>query len=249
MRIAIIGHGKMGKEIERLAAGMGVTSFVIFNRQNPLSDDRADLFDVAIDFSLPFAVVSNVEWLAQRGKQVVVGTTGWNEQLNTIKSIVTKYQTGLIHSPNFSIGVYLFSQIVRDAAKKFHLFDEYDIAVHETHHRNKADAPSGTALRIGEVILDEWEKKKSLYTESLHGKIPPDALQITALRVGEAVGEHTVQIDSAADTIELRHTARNRSGFAIGALRAAQWITNKQGVFTMDDMMNDLLGTNTNTKH
>jgi 4-hydroxy-tetrahydrodipicolinate reductase len=246
MRIAIIGHGKMGREIERLAAGTGVTSFVVFDRQNPLSDDRADLFDVAIDFSLPYAVVPNVEWLAERKKQIVIGTTGWGEHADAIKSIVAKSRIGLIHSPNFSIGVYLFSQLVREAAKEFNLFDEYDIAVNEAHHRNKADAPSGTALRIGEIILDEWKRKKSLYAEALHGKIPPDALQIAAVRVGEVIGEHTVLIDSAADTIELRHTARNRSGFAIGALRAAHWIAGKQGMFTMDDMMNDLLGRNTN---
>ncbi|HET7153167.1 MAG TPA: dihydrodipicolinate reductase C-terminal domain-containing protein, partial [Candidatus Kapabacteria bacterium] len=120
------------------------------------------------------------------------------------------------------------------------------VAVHEAHHKHKADAPSGTALRIGEVILEEWKTKKALYTKELSGKIPPDALQITATRVGEVVGEHTVSMDSAADTIELRHTARNRSGFALGALRAAQWVLGKQGVFTMDDMMNDLLQSNTN---
>ncbi len=241
MRIAIVGYGKMGHEIERQASAMGVQSAEIFDVEMPLTDLRKDTFDVAIEFTAPESVRPNIEWLARHGKDVVVGTTGWQKHYDVIKALVTRHNIGLIHSPNYSIGVYLFLRLVRAAAQAYQAFPEYDIAVHETHHNQKADAPSGTAIRIGETILSEWMSKTSLFTGALSGKIAPEALQITSSRLGVVAGEHSVAIDSLSDAIELKHTAKNRAGFAIGALRAAEWISGKKGIYSMDDMMADIL--------
>jgi 4-hydroxy-tetrahydrodipicolinate reductase len=241
MRLAIVGYGKMGRELERLAPAFGVRSIEIFDIDTPLADNRADSFDVAIDFTTPEAAVQNIKWLARHGKQIVVGTTGWYAQKDDVQKIVAQQGIGLVYSPNFTIGVYLFLRIVRAAAQEYQAFPEFDIAVRETHHAQKVDAPSGTALRIGETILNEWHRKRQVFTGALSGKLPADALQISSARLGTVAGEHTVTIDSASDSIALTHTAKNRSGFATGALRAAAWIQGKKGLFTMDDMMNDLM--------
>jgi len=251
MRVAIIGYGKMGREIERLAGTANVSSVEkieiseIFDVSapiaKPLTDADMSTFDVAIDFSAPAAVVENSRLLARNKKQIVVGTTGWYQHLSDVTKIIADAGVGLMYSPNYSVGVYLFTRLVRVAAREFQLFDEFDVAIRETHHRHKADAPSGTALRLGEVVLEQWKGKKSLFTGALQGAIPPDALQIISARVGEVAGEHAVTIDSASDAIEMKHTAKNRSGFALGALRAAQWLQGKKGMFTMDDFMADMM--------
>lgn len=239
-RIALVGYGKMGREIERLAPSAGAEITATFDIDRPLASAPADVaaaFDVAIEFSTPGTVIDNIRWLAAHGKHIVVGTTGWTDQLPEVKTFVEKAGVGLIYSSNFSIGMFLFNRLVGDAARAFQSFPEYDIAIAETHHRAKLDAPSGTALTLASTVLNEWKSKKGILpAPPAHGSAG-DALIVSSSRVGAVVGEHTVRIDSAADTITLTHAAHSRAGFASGALRAAAWIAGRTGVFSMEDFM------------
>lgn len=241
--IALVGYGKMGHEIERLAHQSDVEIVARYDIDKPLRTSAAAPFDTAIEFSTPATVVENISWLAQHNKQIVVGTTGWYDRLPQVRMIVEKAGVGLIYSSNFSIGMYLFARLVADAARAFHQFPEYDIALHEIHHRGKLDAPSGTALTLGETILRAWPGKTTIETDASGEGIAREALHVSSLRVGSNVGEHSVRIDSAADSITLTHQAHSRAGFAAGALRAVEWIAGKNGVFSMDDMMTDIVKT------
>jgi 4-hydroxy-tetrahydrodipicolinate reductase len=173
-------------------------------------------------------------------KPIVVGTTGWQDQLSKIEALVSKNRTGLIYASNFSIGVNVFFQIVRVAAQLMDRFSDYDAFIHEIHHKNKIDSPSGTALTMGQIVLKILQRKKELLNETSHGKIRPEQLHISSSRSGDVVGTHILSFDSVADSIELKHTAKNRSGLALGTLLAAEWIIGKKGLFTMDDIFQDL---------
>lgn len=243
LKIALIGFGSMGKEIKRLADNspeqFNVTE--IFEIDNKISLNGKYGFDVAIDFSHPNQVIDNLKILAALGKNCVIGTTGWYDRLNDAKEIVEKAKIGVVYGSNFSIGVQLFLKLIEMSSKSLNQFEEYDIFVHEIHHKNKIDSPSGTALSIGKVILENLERKKEIFTETSHTKISPEQLHISSTRGGEVPGKHTVYIDSLADTIEISHSARNRSGFAFGALKAATWINGKKGFFEFSNVFNYLL--------
>ncbi|MCX7737263.1 MAG: 4-hydroxy-tetrahydrodipicolinate reductase [Candidatus Kapabacteria bacterium] len=243
VKIALIGFGSMGKEIKRLADNspeqFNVTE--IFEIDKKISSDGKYDFDVAIDFTHPNQVIENLKTLAALGKNCVIGTTGWYDSLNDAKEIVEKANIGVVYGSNFSIGVQLFLKIIELSSKSLNQFEEYDIFVHEIHHKNKIDSPSGTALSIGKVIIDNLERKKEIFTETSHTKISPEQLHISSTRGGEVPGKHTVYIDSLADTIEISHSARNRSGFAFGALKAASWIKGKKGFFDFSNVFNSLL--------
>ncbi len=243
MNIALIGYGKMGKEVEQAAGIRQATIKKIFPTDREIiSINKHTLHgvDVCIDFSSPSATLDIVQRVAEAGVNLVIGTTGWYDQIDDVTTIVRKAKIGLLYSPNFSLGMNLFMRIVGDAAKAVQPFDAYDVAVHETHHREKKDSPSGTALSLGRILLSHLERKKQLMTETSHDLIPAEALHITSLRVGQVVGTHTVVFDSAADSIELIHRAKNRSGFALGALVAAEWLVGKKGMFTMDNVLESL---------
>ncbi len=237
MNIALIGYGKMGKEIESLAPSKNLLVVKKFDRQNSLAIEKLQSIDVAIDFSSPSCVKKNIELCAGAGIAMVVGTTGWQSELDDVKRIVMKSGIGFIYASNFSIGVNLFFKIVQNATKMVDAFDHYDVSLHEIHHRQKLDSPSGTAITLGEKIIEKWSRKKRI-SEPRENPIPKDVLQITSARVGSVPGTHAVTFDSAEDSIELIHTARNRRGFALGALLAAEWIRDKKGVFTMEDVLN-----------
>lgn len=245
MRIALIGYGKMGKEIERIAVERKITVLKVFtgkNNRSGIGITKQSLrgIDVCIDFSSPSAVLSNIEAVAAAGKRLVIGTTGWYDQAGKAKRIILKHKTGLIYSPNFSPGMYLFSEIVRAAAEQIGKFDFYDAAIHEMHHRGKIDSPSGTALMLGEVLLQHLRSKKELLHGTQKVAIKNNQLLISSTRVGRVAGVHSILFDSEADTIELTHTAKNRAGFALGALLAAEWIKDKKGFYTMNDIMASL---------
>jgi 4-hydroxy-tetrahydrodipicolinate reductase len=146
----------------------------------------------------------------------------------------------VLYSPNFSLGMNIFSHVLRSALLDLDKFNLYDVAVREMHHTAKADSPSGTALALGEIILQHVRSKKEIVSNSLHKKIQPSQLHISATRVGNIVGNHSVIFDSDADTIELTHSAKNRSGFALGALLAAEWLKGKKGLYTMNDVITSL---------
>jgi 4-hydroxy-tetrahydrodipicolinate reductase len=246
MNIALIGYGKMGKEIEALAPRQGlsvVAKFDIDNNRNGsgLNAETLKGVDVCIDFSVPSEVLTNLRRVAECNKNLVIGTTGWHDRLEEARQIVDKERIGLVYAANFSIGVNLFLGLVEEAGKKFARFEEYDVSIQEIHHKDKLDSPSGTALEIGKTLLRTSKQKKELLAGNPRGKIRPEQLQIASTRTGSVTGVHTVVFDSLADTIELKHTAKNRSGFALGALLAAKWINGKQGCHTMQDVLKDML--------
>ncbi len=236
MKIALIGYGKMGREVESVATEAGDEIVARFDIDNPptsgkLSEAGAD---VAIEFSTPASVLANMKAAADAGIDIVVGATGWYDRLDEVRGWFDR--SALLYAQNFSIGVNVFYRIVRQAARTMNGLPGYDVWIEELHHREKVDSPSGTAFRLGQILLEELERKKTTVEGSPEGKIPPGALQIASLRAGHAAGVHTVGFDSKADYIELKHVARSRRGFAEGAVAAARWVRGRQGVFTMDDV-------------
>lgn len=246
MNVALIGYGKMGKEVESLAPAQGVqvvARFDIENNRNGsgLTSESLKDVQVCIDFSVPAEVLTNIQRVADCRKNLVVGTTGWYDKLEQAKRIVQENGVGLVYAANFSIGVNLFLKLIEDAAKKFSRFQEYDVSVQEIHHKDKLDSPSGTALEIGRTLLRVFPRKKELLTKNAEGKIKPEQLHLSSTRAGSFTGVHTVLFDSPADTIELKHTAKSRAGFALGALLAARWINGKRGFYSIEDVLKDVV--------
>lgn len=248
MNIAIIGYGKMGREIERVAKskGINVVSVIDTNDSNAgykeINGESMQDVDVCIDFTAPNAVLGNIEKASRYKKNIVVGTTGWNDKIGKVRNIVSKNKIGLVYASNFSIGVNLFYRMVEDAARLIDKIEDYDIYGCELHHSNKIDSPSGTARTIGEILIKNIRRKSRLAFDRINGKIGKNELHFASIRAGSIPGTHIVGFDSSADTIELKHEARNREGFALGAIMAAKWINGKKGLHTIDDMMNDMMG-------
>jgi 4-hydroxy-tetrahydrodipicolinate reductase len=245
VNIALIGYGRMGQTVHALAEqkGIAVTAIVDPNVPECLPEIEADALreaDVCIDFTEPDAVVENVHKLASLGKNAVVATTGWYDRMDEVQQSVAEHEIGLIWSGNFSIGVHAFFRIVAYAAQRFNQLPDYDVMAHEFHHRHKADSPSGTARMLGDLLLAALDRKETLVTEELKRKITPEELHFSSTRGGSVPGTHLVLFDSSVDTIELRHTARGREGFAVGALTAAEFIHGKTGFYSVEDLMADL---------
>ena len=218
--LAIVGYGKMGRLIDQLAPeyGFNVTARLDVNdTEAPL-----DGIDAAIEFSVPEAVVENVRRLSQRRIPVVVGTTGWLQHLDEVKTIVEENHSALVWSPNFSVGVNVFTKLVSEAARLLADTPEYGAWAWEIHHSTKKDAPSGTLLKLVETM------RQSGFTRPI---------DVGSSRAGAHPGTHEIGFDSAADTITLRHAARSREGFARGALKAAQWIRGREGFFSFSDVL------------
>ncbi|HLD87638.1 MAG TPA: 4-hydroxy-tetrahydrodipicolinate reductase [Candidatus Nanoarchaeia archaeon] len=247
MKIALIGYGKLGREIEVCAKQRGHTLVRIDPNAKDadyleVSSESLKGADIAIEGSHPSAVMDNIAKTAALGVNLVVCTTGWYERMEEVSQLIAKNGTGLIWSGNFSLGVNFFMRIVEGAAALIDQVDGYDISIHEFHHAKKADSPSGTALMLGNAILKQMTRKESIVTERLDRPINPNELHISSTRCGSIPGIHKVTIDSAADTIELTHTARTRQGFALGAVLGAEFIAGKKGVYTIDDLMNEVVG-------
>ena len=224
MKIALIGYGKMGKLLEQLAPGQVRLKLDEFNNAafEGITPKNFQDIDVAIDFSIPGAAVENIERISALGVNIVVGTTGWFEQLDRVRSVIEKNGTGLVWSPNFSIGVNAFFRIISEAARLMANESAYEAWAYEIHHSAKKDAPSGTLLKLVE------EMKKAGYSRRI---------DVSSNRAGAHPGTHEIGFDSAADTITLRHVARSREGFAQGALRAAQWLVGKKGFYEFGDIV------------
>ncbi|MCE2504211.1 MAG: 4-hydroxy-tetrahydrodipicolinate reductase [Chlorobi bacterium] len=247
LRVALIGaSGRMGREIEGLAAGQGVEILLRYDAQNPPPGRLTDVsIDVAIDFTLPDVVLGNIERVLDWGVPMVVGTTGWLDALPDVKQLIEATGGRLIWASNFSVGVQTFFRIVHRAAELINEIPGYDVALHEEHHIRKADSPSGTARSLAEILLSQIDRKRQTLVETLHDRIDPAALHVTSRRVGATPGTHIITIDSEADTIELAHRARNRSGFALGALVAARWIVQAEpGLYCFDEVFEDILKRN-----
>ena len=226
-RLAIVGYGKMGRLIEQFAPEYGFAVALKldeFNNANfeGLTADNFRGVDAAIDFSIPSVVRRNAEGIAALGVNLVIGTTGWLDQVDAVKAAVERHGIGAVWSPNYSIGVNAFLRVVAEAAKLLANEREYGAWAWEIHHSTKKDAPSGTLLKLVEQM------KRAGYTR------PIDA---ASSRAGAHPGTHEIGFDSAADTIVLRHTARSREGFARGALKAAQWVVGKKGFYEFSEIV------------
>ena len=248
VNVAIVGYGKMGKLIEQLSKdnGLEVVSIIDPNEEKAqfkeINKESMHDVDVCIDFTHPDEALKNTEKAASLGKNIVMATTGWYEDMEKMKEIVENSKVGMIWSGNFSVGVNMFFRMVRAAAKIVDKIDNYDVFSYEMHHNKKADSPSGTAEMLGKILLDESKTKSKLVYDKLDRKIKPEELHLASVRGGSIPGTHVVGFDSTADTIELKHTARNREGFAMGAILAAKWIKDKKGFFCIDDMMKSIIG-------
>ena len=220
-RLAIVGYGKMGRLVEQFAAeygfdvGLKLDEFNNANFEGVTAENFRGI-DVAVDFSIPPAVLPNVERIAALGVSIVIGTTGWQEHIEAVHAAVERHGIGLVWSPNFSIGVNAFFRVVAEAARLLAGEEDYGAWAWEIHHSTKKDAPSGTLLKLVE------EMKKAGYTRPI---------DVSSNRAGKHPGTHEIGFDSGADTITLRHTARNREGFARGALKAAQRVVGQKGFF------------------
>jgi 4-hydroxy-tetrahydrodipicolinate reductase len=254
MKIAIIGYGKMGKMIEQVALAHGHTIAAIIDpfaantpsgiyAKKTIADANFDSVDAAIEFTLPTTAADNIIALAQKKIPVVTGTTGWFERLNEVTRAVNDAECSLLWATNFSIGVNLFYRIAWHAAELANKFTEYDVGGFEAHHNKKLDSPSGTAKTLAEGVLSRIDRKDKIIWETMNRKPHENELHFPSLRLGSVPGTHSLFFDSAADTIEITHTARSREGFASGAVRAAEWLTAKtrKGVFTIDDMFKEIL--------
>jgi 4-hydroxy-tetrahydrodipicolinate reductase len=240
IKIALVGYGKMGKEIESIIDSKELKLIGKYDIDNTIQNHMKEIPDVAIEFSTPVSMMQNLEYLASRKVNIVCGTTGWYDDLYKVERIVEKEGIGFIYTSNFSIGVNIFFQIIKEASKILNRFENYDIAVEETHHNQKIDKPSGTALKIADIIIESIRRKSKILHSDLKGKISPEFLSVTSTRVGNVIGTHEVIIDSQSDTIRLEHNAKSRRGFAEGALLAAKFVNGKKGVFKFEDILNNL---------
>jgi 4-hydroxy-tetrahydrodipicolinate reductase len=236
MNIALIGYGKMGHTIEQIAAKRGHNIVLCITSANASDLDAAHLagVDVAIEFTRPDVAKENVLKCLSAGTSVVSGTTGWNEQLHEARDMAARHKAAFLHASNFSIGVNIFFEVNKLLAQLMNGQKEYAVAIEETHHTQKKDAPSGTAITLAEQIIGQLDHKTRW---ALGDSSEPDAVPIVAHRVEHVPGTHKVTYTSAIDDIEIMHTAHNRDGFALGAVLAAEYIHGRQGVFTMKDVL------------
>lgn len=231
MKIALLGYGKMGKVIERIALERGHE--IVLRKDEFNSYDGLSTADVAIDFSVPSAAVSNISASFNASVPVVSGTTGWLEHYDEMIALCNEKKGGFISSSNFSLGVNIFFGLNEYLAKIMKQFDSYKVSMEEIHHIHKLDAPSGTAISLAQGVI-----QNSDYANWTMDEAKKNEIHIEAKRIGEVPGTHTVNYDSAIDSIEIKHTAHNREGFALGAVVAAEWLAGKQGIFSMKDVLN-----------
>ena len=230
MKIALLGYGKMGKTIEKLALEKGHS--VVYKNTSDWEEGDFQKAEVVIEFSTPETAVKNISKALETGVPIVSGTTGWLNSYDTVVELCQKRNGSLIYASNFSVGVNLFFNISEYAAKLMSAWKEYDVSIHEIHHLEKKDAPSGTAISLAEGVL-KYSDKKDWELDSSEENI----LNVTAKRENDVKGTHLVNYTSDIDTISLKHEAHSRDGFALGAILAAEWLQNKKGVFSMQDVL------------
>ncbi|MCB0463224.1 MAG: 4-hydroxy-tetrahydrodipicolinate reductase [Flavobacteriaceae bacterium] len=231
MKIALLGYGKMGKTIEQIALSRGHD--IVLKIDKNITDYDITKADVAIDFSVPSAAVGNLSKALNNNVPVISGTTGWLKDYDDITRLCKERDGAFIYASNFSIGVNIFFELNKQLAKMMANLDKYKVSLEEIHHTQKLDAPSGTAITLAEGII-----KNSNYKQwSLENK-DANTIPIVAKRIEDVPGTHSVFYDSSVDTIEIKHIAKSREGFALGAVIAAEWIIGKTGIFTMKDVLN-----------
>ena len=236
MNIAIVGYGKMGKEIEKMALARNHLIKLIVDQENSELLETGDLskIDVAIEFSTPDAAFTNIRNLVQNGVPTISGTTGWLEKYEEISELIAKKNGAFLYASNFSIGVNLFFKLNRYLAKLIEPYPEYALSISETHHTEKLDAPSGTAITLAKDIIHE---SKNFLSWSKDASTNEKNIPIHSHRIPKVAGIHTIEFNSEIDSLMITHQAHNRKGFALGAIIAAEWIIGKRGMFKMDDVI------------
>ncbi|GAB3719435.1 4-hydroxy-tetrahydrodipicolinate reductase [Flavobacterium koreense] len=230
MKIALLGYGKMGKVIERIALERGHE--IVLRKSSASSFDGLDNADVAIDFSVPSSAVTNISECLNNGIPVISGTTGWLEDYNKMVTLCEEKNGAFIYGSNFSLGVNLFFELNNYLAKMMSKFNQYKVTMEEIHHTQKLDAPSGTAISLAKGVIEN-----SNYSNWTLENPNENEIQIDAKRIENVPGTHSIFYTSEVDTIEIKHTAHNRDGFALGSVIAAEWLVGKKGVFTMKDVL------------
>ncbi len=233
LRIALIGYGRMGKQIHRLSEG---TPFEVVQTISSESEPLSEQVDVCIDYSVPSAVLGNVKKAAAAGVHLVIGTTGWYSEIDQVEQIVKAADIGAVWANNFSIGAQLYLKLLDQAAALFSKYPGYDVSGMEIHHQEKLDAPSGTARLMMEKLLSHYPGKRPCYDLG-NRKKEPEEIHFPCLRTGSVPGTHQIRFDSTVDTITLTHEARNREGFALGSLEAAEKIAQKKGFFRLEELL------------
>ena len=230
MKIALLGYGKMGQTIERIAIERGHE--IVLKKDEFNSYEGLSTADVAIDFSIPSVAVENISSCFHANVPVISGTTGWLEHYEEMVTLCQAKKGAFISSSNFSLGVNIFFEINEYLAKIMSKFNSYKVEMEEIHHTQKLDAPSGTAISLAKGVIEN-----SNYSNWALENANPNEIAIKSLRIADVPGTHTVTYESDVDAIEIKHTAHNRDGFALGAVIAAEWIVGKQGVFSMKDVL------------
>ena len=237
MNIALIGYGKMGKEVEQIALSRGHKIVLKVSSQNATSYSGEELkqADIAIEFSIPESAIINIYKCFDAGIPIVVGTTGWLSHLNEVKLKCTEKNQTLFYASNYSIGVNLFFRLNEQLAKLMNSYPDYNVSMEEIHHIHKLDSPSGTAISLANQVIEHIHEKHKWVNASTPAK---HELGIVSKRIDEVPGTHTVTYHSDVDEISITHIAHNRKGFALGAVVAAEWIQGKKGIYGMNDLMN-----------
>lgn len=226
MKIALIGYGKMGRMIKKVSESRG-HSIVACITSGQWDVEGILKADVCMEFTSPESVLDNIRRLAKLKKPIVIGTTGWNDNIECVRSLVEENQTAAVYSSNFSVGVNLMFEILEQASKIMNNYVQYDVAGIDYHHREKKDSPSGTAMEMARVVEENMERI--------------DRMPLSSIRCGSIPGIHTVLFDSLCDTISITHEARNREGFAQGAVQAAEWVLERKGLYTFSDCLRTLI--------
>lgn len=244
MKIALLGYGKMGKIIEKIALSRKheIVLTIDHDTLHDLTPENLQKADVVIEFTTPASVLSNIEQCFNADVPVVIGTTGWYEKLPEVKQQCIEGNKSLLWASNFSVGVNVFFHVNKLLAKVMNRYPYYEVQVEEIHHTQKMDSPSGTAITIAEGIINntntknEWVNVLTTDDKDDDASVAPNQLLIESLRIDSVPGTHTVIYDSEVDSIEFKHTAHNRNGFALGAVLAAEWLHDKKGFYSVEAM-------------
>ncbi|TRO66869.1 4-hydroxy-tetrahydrodipicolinate reductase [Christiangramia sabulilitoris] len=236
MNIALLGYGRMGKIIEKIAENRGHKVVLRVNDDIEAHDLSKENIDVAIDFSIPKAAFKNITTCFMNRIPVISGTTGWLDQYEEARKVCLQNESGFIYASNFSLGVNVFFELNKKLAGMMQGLEDYSVEIEEIHHLQKLDAPSGTAISLAQQILEENSKLKGWQLDGAD----EDEIPIYAKREEDVPGTHRVTYDSSIDNIEIIHTAKSRQGFALGAVVAAEYLRDKTGIFTMKDVLSDL---------
>jgi 4-hydroxy-tetrahydrodipicolinate reductase len=242
MKLALLGYGKMGHIIEQTAIDRGHQIVLRIDALNPedLTSDNLQKADVAIDFSTPGSVIENINHCFEANVPIIVGTTGWYDQLPEVENKCKSGNKSMLYASNFSVGVNVFFHVNKMLARMMNRYSQYEVQVEEIHHTQKIDSPSGTAITIAEGIIDRLDRKtewvNELVGEQVEIVIKPEQLLIESHRIEDVAGTHTVIYSSEVDEIEIKHTAHNRTGFALGAVIAAEWLKDRKGFYSISDM-------------